>query len=104
VRCRTCGEKWTLEVGLGPGGAASPGVVLVVAGVLAAIAAGAGLYCLIVEPAALAFVMLMLLGGIALWFFLISCARSGYHHPSTAYQGSVCPKCGVWNWIWPWDF
>ncbi len=96
MRCRKCGANYSLECGLGPGGHASPGQYLAV-----------GIGTLI---GALLFGVLGSMIGAAVFglvgvFVLFECLRGcGYQEPYTAYHGSVCPKCGARNWIWPWNF
>jgi hypothetical protein len=96
MRCRGCGEKWSLVCGLGPGGEASPGQYLCVA-------VGVALLALVVaylwDP--LGGVLLGIVAGLV----LLNClGRCGCQQPATAYQGSLCPRCGRMNWIWPWNF
>ena len=45
-----------------------------------------------------------LFGGLAALVLLLGLLRCGRQEPSTAYQGSKCPRCGRKNWIWPWNF
>ena len=42
-------------------------------------------------------------GVLSLILFFMAICGSGYQESATAYQGSICPKCGERNWIWPWN-
>lgn len=105
MRCRSCGTTWSLECGLGPGGAAAPGQAFVLGVVLGAAAA-----LVAVKPHALGgdplawHLVAGLLAALALVPFVIALSGAGWQEPSTAYQGSECPGCKTRNWIWPWSF
>ena len=102
MKCRSCGEKWTTECGLAPGGFASPRTYLLWAIGLFFLGAVMGLSAVPKEIRALAAVGLVLcIFGVLV--FLKCLLYCGYHDCATAYQGSVCPKCGKRNWIWPWS-
>jgi len=96
MRCKACGEKWSLVDGLAPGGHASPGQYLCVSGGVALVALVVGLVWSLLAG---------VLFGVVAGFVLLEClGLCGYQKPATAYQGSSCPRCGTKNWIWPWHF
>jgi hypothetical protein len=95
MKCNQCGERWSLECTLGPGGAASPGHVFVVAIIAAVVAVGSGM---LFSPLAGT-----VFGVLSLLIFVNCLFHCGYQEPATAYQGSTCPKCGARNFIWPWN-
>jgi hypothetical protein len=95
MRCQDCGEKWSLECTLGPGGEASPGQFLAVALGVALVAVVVGFWSM------LGCALFLLVAALVLSMSLAGC---GYQQERTAYQGSTCPRCGRKNWIWPWNF
>lgn len=96
MKCKHCGQRWSLECTLGPGGSASPGQAFIVAVIVAVVAVASGM--LISRLAGAIF------GVLSLLIFVNCLLYCGYQEPSTAYQGSVCPKCGTRHFIWPWSF
>jgi len=96
MRCRSCGERWDLEAKIGPGGDASPGQYSVV-GLGALIAAVVlGIYQ--------GWFIGVLVGFFATLILFMALCVCGHQPQAMAYQGSVCPKCGTDNFIWPWNF
>ena len=96
MRCRKCSERWSLECGLGPGGAMAPGGYLGLAIGIALVGSAIGFFV-----SWLIMVIAAVLSGLLM---LMSITNSGNREPITAYQGSECPKCGQRNRIWPWNF
>lgn len=95
MRCRDCGERWSLTCGLGPGGSASPGQFFAVGIAVIAIALVVGWLWSWLAGGLLGFV-----GALVLSMSISGC---GYPEPATAYQGCVCPSCGKRNRVWPWN-
>ena len=73
----------------------SPGQYLVFA--ICLFLTGGGLY--FYSP-----LMAVVFGFLGLMVFVMCLSGCGHQDPSTAYQGSLCPKCGKDNRIKPWDF
>lgn len=95
MKCRKCAKRWTLESSLGPGGEASPGHYSAVA---------AGLFITSIATGWLTeFWVGLLFGALGILIEFMAICASGYQEPATAYKGSICPKCGQRNWIWPWN-
>jgi hypothetical protein len=96
MRCQKCRHKYSLVCGLGPGGSASPGQYSSIAAFLSLL----GLVLWFFDLAILTVIAWIL----AFLVFLGAVCISGYREPATAYHGSICPKCGHKNRIWPWNF
>ena len=102
MRCRSCNEKWTLECGVGPGGSSSPGVILGLSVVLTVCGMAGWILGEQSAYSSLGAASLALLVG-ALLSLVVCLSKCGFQSPATCYVGSVCPKCGRKNWIWPWN-
>ena len=98
MKCRNCGERWTCGDDRGPGGAASPGHILIACLVLGAICG-----VLVLLPWSVKIIRIGKLFtaiGVAVCLLYLPVA---WIDCLTDPESRHCPKCGTRQMIYPWS-